>query len=62
MLEISFDEKNCISSMQKHGQEILRDVPYFEKVTPTVGHSASFLEQIFGNFGRIRKAATGDTK
>lgn len=60
IVSIEFDQNEVITKITILGENEAQSVDYVERITPTAGHSASFLNQVFGDFGRVAKK--GDSK
>jgi len=50
---IEFDENEMVKEVNNYGLEDGRVVAYDDDKTPTRGKELSFLEQMFGNIGRL---------
>ncbi len=55
LIAIKFDESGIVKEVRDVDLSDAKDVEYVERITPTSGQSASFLQQIFGNFGRMSR-------
>ena len=53
--EIDFTQAGLVAQVKYLDLSDAKDVAYVERITPTSGHSGSFLKQIFGNFGRVAR-------
>ena len=53
--EVAFDKIGRVEEVKHLDLSNAQDVAYVERITPTSGHSGSFLKQIFGNFGRVAR-------
>ena len=53
MLKITFDPAGNVTAVERTGAErVVRLSPESDK-TPTVGRERGFLEELFGNIGRV---------
>ena len=52
---LEFDSNNVLAKITILGEKDGKQVDYVERITPTAGHSSSFLNQVFGDFGRVAK-------
>lgn len=50
-----FDEKDVLQQIEQYNQDDIRNISLVERETPTAGHSITFIEQLFGNFGRFNR-------
>ena len=55
VVAIEFGPNEVITKITIMDEKEGKEVDYVERVTPTSGHSASFLNQVFGDFGRVAK-------
>ena len=55
VVTIEFGPNEVISNIKILDEKKGKEVEYVDRVTPTAGHSASFLNQVFGDFGRVAK-------
>ena len=55
VLQISFDDKGVVTSMESHGLDASRDIKPVERTTPTVGKQLTVIEQLMGNLNRFGK-------
>lgn len=54
-IAITFDDAGYVKEIGERKLADAQDVEFVERVTPTTGHSMTFLQQIFGNFGRMTR-------
>jgi outer membrane protein assembly factor BamE (lipoprotein component of BamABCDE complex) len=60
VLAVKFDDGGNVSSVQRSGlDKVVRLHPNGDK-TPTLGRERGFLEDLFGNIGRVGAGGTGD--
>lgn len=59
LLIVSFDASGTVSAVQQRGLEEVVDVGMVGDKTPTLGREKSFLQDIFGNIGRVGGAGPG---
>jgi outer membrane protein assembly factor BamE (lipoprotein component of BamABCDE complex) len=59
VVSISFDETDMVSDIGHYGLEDGKVVAYVERKTPTRGKELGFLEQMFGNLGRLPAPSSG---
>lgn len=52
---VEFDDSGIVKNIIHRGVEDSQEVVYVNRITPTTGQSTSFMQQIFGNFGRISR-------
>jgi len=50
---IVFDENDMVAEVENYGLEDGKVVSYVDRKTPTRGKELTFLEQMFGNIGRL---------
>ena len=55
LISIKFDQNGIVQHIGEIDPSDTREVVYVERITPTSGQSASFLQQLFGNFGRMSR-------
>ncbi|MDH5748675.1 MAG: outer membrane protein assembly factor BamE [Rhodospirillales bacterium] len=55
IVAISFDEKGVVSDVKTYGLEKGRNIVPVDRETPTSGNEMTFIQQLFGNFGRFNK-------
>ena len=60
ILAIRFDQNNLVSQMETFGLENERQIAFVKRTTPTRGKELSFIEQMFGNFGRFSSESERD--
>ncbi len=53
VVAVSFDENDLVANVANYGLEDGRVVNYVDRTTPTRGKELTFLEQMFGNIGRL---------
>lgn len=56
VLIIRFDEEGVVTELDSLGLDDGRDIQVVERETPTAGNEITFLQQLFGNFGRFEGA------
>lgn len=61
VIAIKFDSKNLVSQIDHYGTKDERHIAYVSRTTPTRGKELTFLEQMFGNFGRFSSDNTGES-
>ncbi|MBL0942444.1 MAG: outer membrane protein assembly factor BamE [Alphaproteobacteria bacterium] len=54
-IAITFDDAGYVKEISARKLADAQDIEFVERVTPTTGHSMTFLQQVFGNFGRIAR-------
>jgi outer membrane protein assembly factor BamE (lipoprotein component of BamABCDE complex) len=54
-IAITFDDAGYVKEIGELKLADAQDVELVERVTPTTGHSMTFLQQVFGNFGRMTR-------
>lgn len=54
-LAITFDDVGSVKDVRECKLSDAKNIEFVERVTPTTGHSMSFLQQMFGNFGRMNR-------
>ncbi len=59
VLMIDFDAKGNVTKVGKRGMELAQNVRPNADVTPTLGKHRSFLQQVFGNIGRVGAGPSG---
>jgi outer membrane protein assembly factor BamE (lipoprotein component of BamABCDE complex) len=59
VVAIYFDDNGIVKEVAFHENEDSENIDFVERVTPTSGHSMTFLQQIFGNFGRMSRSDGG---
>lgn len=55
IVAVNFSKDGIVKDIKITGQKGSRDVSLVSRETPTRGRDAGYLEQIFGNFGRIHR-------
>lgn len=50
---VRFNDAGIVQEVRRLGQEDTRQVRVVQRVTPTPGSERSFLQQLFGNIGRV---------
>lgn len=60
VLAVFFGEDDMVADIGKYGLEDGQVVAYVERKTPTRGKELGFLEQIFGNLGRLPAPGAGN--
>ena len=58
IVAVNFDKSGIVREVKKFGEQGTRDIAIVSRETPTRGRDVGYLEQIFGNFGRIHKGNT----
>ncbi len=53
IVAVTFDENDVVTNVANYGLEDGRVVNYVDRSTPTRGKELTFLEQMFGNIGRL---------
>jgi outer membrane protein assembly factor BamE (lipoprotein component of BamABCDE complex) len=53
VIAITFDDRDLVDDIERHGLEQTAAVDPVERTTPTAGASPSLLEQFIGNIGRF---------
>jgi len=53
VLEVHFDQKGNVSSVQRTGRELVMNVDPTGRKTPTLGRKRTFFEELFGNIGTV---------
>ncbi len=53
VVAIQFDQEDMVADIGHYGLEDGQIISYVERRTPTRGKELTFLEQIFGNLGRL---------
>ena len=56
---IEFDENDMVADVESYTLEDGKVVAYSDRETPTRGKELSFLEQMFGNIGRLPAPGSG---
>ena len=59
---MTFDENDVVREVKSYGMEDKVDVAVVDEITPTEGHSLSFMEQVFGNLGRFNNSSRNPTQ
>ena len=54
-----FDQRGTLREVRRLGVEDGRDIAAVSRITPTPGNERSFLQQLFGNIGRVGPGVTG---
>ncbi len=57
VVEIAFDDKGVLQSVEKRNLADARDVALVDRETPTSGNELSLLQQFIGNIGRFNPQA-----
>jgi len=57
VLAISFDKENKVSQIKRYGLKDGKEVAFVGRETPTKGKELTFLEQLFGNFGKFNDSS-----
>lgn len=60
IVAIRFDDNNLVTEISHFDMSDGRDVNFVDRKTPTRGKELSFLEQMFGTFGRIGTSDTSE--
>lgn len=58
IVAVNFDKNGIVKDVKKFGESGTHPVGLVSRETPTRGRDVGYLEQIFGNFGRIHKGNT----
>ncbi len=58
---IHFDRGDLVASIDNYGLDTAKKVNFSKQTTPTRGKELTFLEQMFGNFGRFSTNQEGDS-
>ncbi|MES2753115.1 MAG: outer membrane protein assembly factor BamE [Pseudomonadota bacterium] len=58
-IKIAFDPAGQVSSVSRSDETLVASVNPYRKVTPTLGRSKSFFEELFGNIGTVGAAGLG---
>lgn len=58
IVAVNFDKSGIVKEIKTFGEKGTRDINIVSRETPTKGKDVGYLEQIFGNFGRIHKGNT----
>lgn len=58
IVAVNFDKSGIVREIKTFGEKGTRDINIVSRETPTKGKDVGYLEQIFGNFGRIHKGST----
>ena len=53
IVAIHFDKSDRVSKIERYDMKDGRDVAVVDRKTPTKGKELTFMQQMFGNFGRI---------
>jgi outer membrane protein assembly factor BamE (lipoprotein component of BamABCDE complex) len=53
VLAVKFDTDGLVSSIDRYDLKDGQDIAFVQRETPTKGKEMTFLQQMFGNFGRI---------
>jgi len=53
VVAIKFDQDNLVSSVEHYDLKDAKDISPVTRETPTRGKELTFMQQMFGNFGRI---------
>jgi outer membrane protein assembly factor BamE (lipoprotein component of BamABCDE complex) len=61
VVSITFDERDTVAQIDRHGLEHAHEVSLVERETPTAGSELTALEQFIGNIGRFNPPADSDT-
>ena len=56
---LRFDERGTLREIRRLGMEDGRDIVAVSRITPTPGNERSFLQQLFGNIGRVGPGVSG---
>jgi outer membrane protein assembly factor BamE (lipoprotein component of BamABCDE complex) len=56
---LRFDERGTVREVRRLGLDDGRDVVAVSRVTPSPGNERSFLQQLFGNIGRVGPSVSG---
>lgn len=59
VIEFQFDNGGRVTEMKKYGLDDARNIELVQRTTPTRGKQLTFMEQMFGNFGRFNQAGVG---
>lgn len=55
---VRFNESKIVTEIGEYQKEDSKPVQYVSKSTPTEGNEITFIQQIFGNFGRFNPAGS----
>jgi len=58
IVAVNFDKSGIVREIKQFGETGTHPVGMVSRETPTRGRNIGYLEQIFGNFGRIHKGNT----
>ncbi len=50
---VRFDPRGTVQDIRRIGQEDGRDIRFVQRETPSPGNERTFLQQLFGNIGRL---------
>lgn len=53
VLAVKFDDEDVVASIDRYGIKDGRIINFSNRKTPTKGKELTFLEQLFGNVGRV---------
>ncbi len=53
VIEITFNDAGAVKDIRSYDKEQGKPVTLVEASTPASGHSLTFMEQLFGNFGKF---------
>lgn len=56
---LRFDQRGTLREMRRLGLEDGRDIAAVSRTTPSPGNERGFLQQLFGNIGRVGPGVTG---
>lgn len=56
---LRFDQRGTLREISRLGLEDGRDIVAVGRITPTPGNDRSFLQQLFGNIGRVGPGVSG---
>lgn len=57
VVAIAFDKDSKVKDLKRYGMKDGKQIAFTQRETPTRGKELTFLEQLFGNFGRFTKDA-----
>jgi outer membrane protein assembly factor BamE (lipoprotein component of BamABCDE complex) len=60
VVAIAFDKDGKVKDVKRYGLKDGKQIAFIQRETPTRGKELTFLEQIFGNFGRFTKSDNGN--
>ncbi len=60
VVRITFDDRDVVASVDRHGLEQTAAIDPVDRVTPTAGAEPSILKQLIGNIGRFNNGNSYD--